>query len=178
MIVLSLDPGLRASGLALFVNGQLVAAEVVTQTPRGKTANRACDSSEMACRCVVAVAGMMRELGGAGQVDRLLCEWPQIYQRSAGRSKGDPNDLLPLAGVCAAICALLSPHGPEVISLNPAEWKGQVDGDVMTARILAKLGEAERAILPRGALAHNAIDAAGLGLFHLGRLQRARAVSR
>jgi hypothetical protein len=52
----------------------------------------------------------------------------------------------------------------------PHEWKGTIDGDIMTNRIEAQLTPAERALLPtkpRGGLDHNMLDAIGLGKWSL-----------
>lgn len=173
-MIITLDPGLRASGLALFKDSRLVEAELVTRTSSGKLAHRAHDCADTALRCHRAAQDMLRKHGGIGCLDRVVLEWPQIYQRGGTRTKGDPNDLLPLAGICSAFKVLLG-DDVESLALHPAEWKGQLDGDVMLTRITGRLDDAERRLVPGGALAHNVIDAIGIGLHHLGRLQRTRA---
>lgn len=100
----------------------------------------------------------------------LVVEWPQIYVR--GRSKGDPNDLLPLAGVAMALAGRLD---VEVRSYRPAQWIGQCakaeHGDPLASPrgqlIWRELDAAERAAVR---LSHDALDATGLGLASLGRL--------
>ena len=52
----------------------------------------------------------------------------------------------------------------------PHEWKGSIDGDIMTKRIEAQLTPAERSLLPtkpRGGLDHNMLDAIGLARWSL-----------
>lgn len=95
----------------------------------------------------------------------LAVELPQIYARS--KSKGDPNDLIAVAGVVGALDAL-APHHTTVYL--PSEWKGQVPKSVMTTRTTSKLEktELERIITPRRAsLMHNVWDAIGIGIHHL-----------
>lgn len=169
--ILAVDPGIRGSGVALFRDGRLIAAAYV-KSP-AKAGNRAAEAAAMAY--AIATWAMIERFA-----DRMLVvEWPQVYASRirAGTTKGDPNDLLALCGVGAAISACL--NVPTVTYL-PHEWKGSIDGDVMCARIMTRLDGVERAIvdavLPESKR-HNAIDACGLGLHHLGRLQAKRIVT-
>lgn len=103
--------------------------------------------------------------------DNLFLEFPVIYPGSQGR-KGDPNDLLDLAGVDGAIAALLEPT-TELTMYLPSQWKGSVDADVMTERIRNALSDSERnCIVTAGAKDHNTLDAVGIGLYRFGRLTR------
>lgn len=111
-----------------------------------------------------------RALRRSGGVEQVVYERPQVYR--VGRSKGDPNDLLPLFGVGAAIAARLD---VEAVSYTPASWIGRIKksetGDPLKSprgRIVwGCLTEQER---DRVTLSHDALDAAGLGLRHLDRL--------
>lgn len=99
----------------------------------------------------------------------LVIEVPQVYV--AGRSKGDPDDLLELAGVDGAITTLLRPG--KIAGFKPREWKGQVPKEIHHARVLRKLNEAETAVLERAnvppSLRHNVVDAVALGVWFLRR---------
>lgn len=101
--------------------------------------------------------------------NHLVIELPQVYVRS--RSKGDPNDLIMLAGLVGAFVYNFDSRDGHKL-YKPAEWKGQVPKDIMETRIKGRLSEAElHAVeLPARSLAHNVWDAVGLGLAHLGRL--------
>lgn len=165
MILLAVDPGIRGCGAALFDGSTLArVAYVVSPFASG---NQAGESAAMAA----AVAEW------AGVVDLVVIEWPRVYATRirAGQSSGDPNDLLALAGVDAAVAALV---GARSASYCPSDWKGNVPKDVMGARILGRLSAAEQSLVmtvtPAGKR-HNAIDAVGVGLFHLGRLAPRRA---
>lgn len=103
----------------------------------------------------------------------LVVEWPRVYASRirAGEAKGDPNDLLALAGVVSAIAAHWEKRG-SVFSYVPSEWKGQIPKDICGARIMNRLSVAEGSLITAvkpASKRHNTIDAVGLGLHHLGR---------
>lgn len=170
MILLAVDPGLLKPAAAVFIDGKLVAAERV-KVP-GALAKLPVGQRSME------VAGLIQ--GWAEQhfhasPDVLVIEWPQVYR--AGKSKGDPADLLPLVGVGMAVAGLLQPG--EVKSPTPAEWIGQLPksttGDPWASargqRIGSRLSDVERGrVVP----SHDAVDAVGIGLWSLGRLDRIR----
>lgn len=97
-----------------------------------------------------------------------VVEIPKIYP--VGKGKGDPNDLIRVAFVAGRITA----GAAKVVRLYPYEWKGQVDPDILEARILGLLTREEFALVPRlpDSLRHNVTDAIGIGLFHLDRMGR------
>ncbi len=100
----------------------------------------------------------------------LVIEVPRIYP--GGRGKGDPNQIVDLAYQAGRIAG--SAPFATIRRVFPAQWKGQVDPDVMCSRILGFLSCEEEALflpIPKG-IRHNAIDAAGLGLWILGLMGR------
>lgn len=189
--ILAVDPGLRHPAAALFRHGRLRAAsrvKVLTAWHKLDVAERcrliggaiqdwACAEGldmdamvrayELEAACDFIRARALRQERGVTQV---VFEKPQVYR--AGRSKGDPNDLLPLFGVGSAISARLD---VETVSYTPAAWISQIKktetGDPLKSprgRIIwGSLSKDER---DRVVLSHDALDAAGLGLHHLGRL--------
>ncbi len=102
-------------------------------------------------------------------------EVPRVYP--AAKQKGDQNDLIAVAMVAAACASAFV--GANVFSYYPRDWKGTIDGDVMTERIKGRLAphELERVQLA-GALSHNIFDGIGIGLHHFNRLQPKRVISR
>lgn len=189
--VLAFDPGLNNPAAALFRRGRLVAASRI----RPQAAWRGFDVGER-CRLIAravhdwacevgldmnamvkayenelegyrAEAKLLRQESG---IVALVIEWPQIYVR--GRSKGDPNDLLPLAGVAMCLAGRLD---VEVVTYKPAQWIGQCPksetGNALESprgRLVWRNldpGERETVIV-----SHDAIDAVGIGLAFLGRL--------
>ena len=149
-MILALDPGVQACGMAWFDSGRLCVAEYLP------------------------VQMLMKH----GPVGGLLCEMPRVYPGS-GQQKGDLNDLTRLAaivgyaeGLLAAYSRIFATGSPHTHRIYPADWKGQVPKKIMTARILSKLSDGELAKIVRvGAKDHNTIDAIGIGLHYLGRLK-------
>ncbi len=158
--LLSIDPGIRGCGAALFVDSELAKA--------GYVKNSVLKGDDPA-----AILGMALELmtwatgspfGGVGE---LVIEWPQIYQ--SRRIGPNPNDLLPLAGIGCALAAYLELHGATTRYL-PRTWRGNKPKEEVGEKILGRLSEDEKATVKNaGARHHNVIDAIGLGLYHIGR---------
>lgn len=173
--LLALDPGINKPGAALFRAGKLVAAERVrldkdlASLPVGIRAARVADT-------------IIRWGMATGMEPRaLVYELPQIYQRP--KSKGDPNDLIKVALVAANVSGMLRyalggrDISMEVHSPLPAEWIGQCPKVVCSGpeawnsprgyRIKVALAPEElEVVIPDD----NALDAVGLGLWALGRL--------
>lgn len=161
-VVLAVDPGIRGCGVALFVEEKLVACAYVANSCR--TGALAREAAAMA----VKISEWVEAFEADNHYLRVVVEWPQVYQ--GGKQKGDPADLLPLAGIGAALGVLC----PSIRTVLPREWKGQVPKDVMGRRILSKLTPEETGIVDACAviksLKHNVVDAVGLGLFDADRL--------
>ena len=104
---------------------------------------------------------------------RIIVERPRIYTRM----KGDPADILNLLEVGATLQGML---GRPVEWIEPHQWKGSVDADVMTERIRSRLTKEELGRIEPcpASLTHNVLDAVGIGLAVLGRLKRKRVVHR
>lgn len=174
--LVAFDPGVVHPAGALYRGGVLVRAErVPVDAP---------PSLDRLDRCVRVGVAVLEWAIGLGARPRYLCaEWPQVYR--ATKSKGDPNDLLLLAGIDGAFAALLHVYGARIdqaimlVSYTPAEWAGQLPkattGDPWASargqRVHGRLSEAERAaVVP----SHDSVDAIGIGLFALGRFARKR----
>lgn len=153
--LLSIDPGLRNVAVAEWHDGELVHATLVANPNKGRGPSAWRD----------AASAVISELGSDVYTEAAL-EVPQVYRQ--GLQKGDPSDLIELAGVDGALTAFLS---AQVTGYLPARWKGQVPKDIHHARILKKLTDSEKSaiICPQKSLLHNVYDAIGIGLFHLGR---------
>ena len=178
MTLIAIDPGIRGCGVAVFRMARLMTCAYVKNAFRAPLPLRV----EDAARCA-AMAREVFEWFPPGLIDtrpspgvlenqQLVVEFPQVYQ--GGAQKGDPNDLLLLAGVVSALAALCS--GIALCTCyRPKEWKGQVPKHIHQRRIEKRLTEVEServtcdlATVP-ASLRHNAWDAIGLGLFALDR---------
>ncbi len=190
--LLAIDPGLNNPAAAMFRHGVLVAASRVKPDKKWNDLvvgercrlvarrlsewayDHGLDASTMRAAREAELAGRHAEARTLRQ-DRgiviLAVEWPQVYTRS--KSKGDPNDLLPLAGVAMCLAGHLD---VEVRSYRPAEWIGQCPkketGDPLVSPrgqlVWRHLSTKERATV---LVSHDSIDAIGIGLFALGRLR-------
>lgn len=176
-VLVSIDPGLRHAGVAVFVDGLLVGCELV------RVRKAVADTDDpVALNAHVAgyVTRFVRELARSTTPTTVVAEWPRVFGR--GRSKGDPNDLLPLSGCSSACVARLQPEASHAV--RPDEWKGTMPTDgVLEGRVLARLAEVEslpyrQACHRAGALSHNITDAVGIGLWALARLDPARVIPR
>ena len=148
--LLAIDPGLRGCGVALFEDDCLVRCAYVKNTQREARGPKA-----------------WRAMGEAvlkwldlSQVDLLVLEVPQVYVRG----KGDPADLIELAGVDGAIAALVD--GRKTEGYLPKEWKGSVPKDVYQARFEKTLTASEKVMIQQSSapsLRHNVTDAVAIG---------------
>lgn len=150
-VVAALDPGVRACGLSVWVDGRLIRAELVrVDTTRWQPAIMA--------GAVVAAASI-----DAGLPEAWLVESPRSYP---GREDREEN----LEGLRKVIAALRRIARPGVVrTVAPSAWKGNVPKVVHATRIFGALGQAEARIVPAD---HNVVDAVGLGLYGLGRVRR------
>lgn len=125
--LLSLDPGLRKCGVALWRGGELVAARLlVSERAPSQVEDVAADVAAMAE--AVCYFGAPHPGGGQrGLLDlardglRLACEYPRTYGGRA--SRGDANDLVSVALVAGAIQGRLGCASTFVL---PEEWKGGI----------------------------------------------------
>lgn len=154
------DPGLRGCGVAEFIGGGLYRAAYIPNPAREGTGYLVYGSMALAvhqwCSC---------------DVKGIIIEHPRIYPQSS-QQKGDPNDIVSVAAVGAAIAAVRDWHGVE--SVYPANWKGQVPKDVMTERIRRSLAVEESVVIEpcAASLKHNVLDAIGMGLHKLNRINK------
>lgn len=172
--LVAVDQSMSAPGVAVFRDGLLIASTVLTQKK---------DLTMPIARRTTIVAFNVLEwiYSQVTRVDEIVVEWPQIY--TAVKSKGNPNDLLGVCGVGAALVALVlnRSHGVATCkSPTPAEWAGQlpkltkatsVMDSPRTTRVMSRLSPEEK---KHAVLKHDAIDAIGIGLWALGRFAPTR----
>lgn len=188
---LALDPGLLHPAVALFRDGLLVAASrvrvkkewaslnvgercrLIGKAIYGWVLDQRINMEALAIAADAEQEGRMQEAARIRQIEglsALVVEWPQVY--TASKSKGNPNQLVPLAGICMAVAGLLD---VPTTAYLPSEWAKQcpkaTTGDPLASprgrKVWGRLSEQERACV---VVSHDSIDAAGLGLYYLGRL--------
>lgn len=171
MRTLAIDPGLSGLGVALFEDAELVQAWYSPGPSRKRPGGFGRDGAGNLLRGPRVwrdVANSIAWLNDDAKTrpDRLIVETMKVYTGRAGGSK-DANDLLELQGVLGCVVATF-PYA-RVAGLVARDWKGQVPKPVMLARIQAWINArawGDR-VVEAGALTHNAIDAAGLGMVAL-----------
>ncbi len=171
-LLLAIDPGSRGCGVALFNidRRELLRAAYV----KGQGPEHGLDAAN-----AIFMAGHVRNwLGFVDRVDVMAVEVPKVYK--AEDQKGDQNDLVPLALVVGCVIGLVAPR-ERVVQYFPRDWKGTIDADAMTDRIVARLRpphaagfEIARCERCTPSLAHNMFDAVGIGLKYLERLNKIR----
>jgi hypothetical protein len=147
LTVASIDPGKDVSGLALWGCRLLIWAGLGTPytTDRGSAAD--------------------------ATVTEAVMEIPEHYRGKSGSVAGD---LIELAFAGGVLLGRLRPS--KIATVRPAQWKGQTPKAIHHARFLEALAPSELAILDQysGPAKHRkeVLDAIGLGLFYLGRIDR------
>lgn len=166
--VVSIDPGLRGCGVAVFRDTELVWASYI-RSPNAKDRGPKA-WLDMAIQVEAELRSLFEDLFiEGGTLDAaLVVEVPQVYR--GAQQKGDPDDLLQLVGVEGWVAGLL--RAVRVVGYRPREWKGQVPKDVHVRRIEAILLPEEKARMQKcpASLRHNMLDGVGIGLFHVRRL--------
>lgn len=164
--LLSVDPSIRACGIAIFDRKKLVYVNVLRPSAVINAAEGIRDVMDLA------QDAWEKTMGASFSPETLVVELPQIYQQA--QLKGDPNDLVPLAIMLGRLWERFKPKN--MLMPLPKEWKGQVPKEVMNNRTLASLSKREVEIFSDdllrvpGGLRHNGMDAIGIGLWALKRM--------
>jgi len=157
------DPGKHGNGIALFKESVLVHA-----TYTGGLGGQV----DTLLEPVAPTATLIQQFRAmVGLIDTLVVEQPQIYDNQ--HQKGEQRSLIELAIAAGALIHAASEDVQAVLRLQPAQWKGQVNKDVMVERIKGKLSgqETQNVELPKAkTLQHNVWDAVGIGLYRLRRI--------
>ncbi|WP_375757961.1 hypothetical protein [Corallococcus exercitus] len=175
MKLVSIDPGLRHCGVALF--DMPSASLLCAGLPKNPEPAHGVLSLASWASMAGAVQAWLRPRVHEDPF-QLVIELPRVY--AAAHQRGDQNDLIQLAGVVGTLGGALAPV-TERRSVFPREWKGTLDADAFIERIKQRLASAEhlRVELPAAQdLHHNVWDAIGIGLHALSRLAPRRIFPR
>lgn len=158
-LVVGVDPGLRGCGVAILVQGVVVAAKYVKSPNREGRGPQAWLDMANAVSAFVH-AKLAHNKGPLALVQEVMKVYP--------KQKGDADDLLELNGVNGAIAALIPASTYQAYYAR--DWKGQVPKEIHNARVEAKLQSQEAAVIESTpSLRHNVLDAIGIGLHYIGR---------
>ena len=146
--VLSIDPGLRKCGCALWSPDGTLLRAWTARARRAKTK-----------RGPEAWVAMVDAIKIAPDISVLVVEQMQVYQDR----KTDADDLLELTGVLGALVWRFK--GAKLIGYKPSEWKKQAPKKVVHARLKTRLSVAEMLLVEPKAT-HDAWDAIGIGAYY------------
>jgi hypothetical protein len=169
----TVDPGTEYPAAAAFYNGRLIAASriKVPKTVRDIHNDNQLEG-ERARQISKLIAAWILEQTRGVPPNAVVFENPQIYTRE--RSKGNPNKLIPLAMIGAGVASRLD---VQTYSPWPHDWIGGIPksetGDAWESPrgqlIHGRLSVLERSVI---VVSHDALDAVGIGLWILGRLDK------
>lgn len=164
-MLISIDSGTRALGWAAWnEDGRLYTLDCSIARRALRTPDAQIEYHDLEIRARVS------PFTGDVVVERM--EW----RKGDGRSV--PGDLLRVQAVGFGVAGLL---GGRVVSYTPGQWKGSIPKDVHHRRIREALTHEELAILDRTLQTiprrhrKEALDAVGIGCYHLGRTTRSGA---
>ncbi len=166
----SFDPGIRTAGVAMFRDSVLVHAGLARSEEHHARGPAAWKKMGEAVESLV-LGWTQGTTFCESDSTEFVCELMQVYGGPAG-GKADPADLLELMGVNGVVAAQFD---GAACGYTPRQWKKSVPKNIHSQRILARLTPGELtslddpSIIP--SLKHNAVDAVGIGLFHLLRLR-------
>lgn len=172
-MIISIDPGLNHNAYALWDEKKKLnyAALVANPLARNKKLTRPEVWSAAASALVKDVSLLALFSADLYVSLGIVIELPKVRQRGSG--KGDPNDLIDVAGVASAIVVNFKiTMGAHVLwSPYPEEWKGQLPKEISSQRVDEKLSVEEKTKIkmPVAGLMHNVTDSIHLGLVHLKR---------
>lgn len=122
-MLLAIDPGTNSPGVALLDTVQLVAADRVALPSEWVEL----DDNERWPLIAHAILAWVNRNAGLGNIDHVIFERPQWYQRKNGGSKGDPNKLAGVLTIAAMTFGMLTRYSTPGLTLaTPAEWIGQL----------------------------------------------------
>lgn len=179
MIYIGFDPGLNGCGIAAGRDSLMLAGYVPSDV-EGTPGQRGIAAGEYAA------ATLWWNVPDLGSADvTVVVELMQVYRSSR---QVNPKWLIALAACAGAFAGTMRTRSAHrgrvcrVLTPQPREWKGTLDGDLMIEHIKRTLTAEEHkvCVMPSAVktLGHNVYDAAGLYLWAAGRLGKKRVIHR
>ena len=165
-MLLTIDPGLRGCGVALFDDsGALVAADYVKNPVAGKGYAAHSALGDMVDSWVAPRCDQYHPMG-------LIIEHPRVYPGTPNKDLNDLLDVVAVGAACGTALHNTTTFAPQTV--YPSEWKGTVKKSVMTERIKAALTAAELKVcrFTNKSDDSDLLDAVGIGLWHFKRLNQ------
>lgn len=126
-IIVSIDPKLTGSGFAIGKGRKLLNAGTA-DVPKAVLDLEGRIEFQLAY-----IRGRLAEACGTLHPDTVVSEFPRVYPGTANRT--DPNDLVDLAGLAAALGAALAGDNGRLHMPYPRNWKGTMPKDVHHRRL-------------------------------------------
>jgi hypothetical protein len=185
MYRLAIDPSLLSAGAALMSDDRIVQTQRFTP--------ELSNAEPIGARCLnIAAQVLTWSARGNTLAFEVIFEWPQHYDSRAGKTKGNPKNLTPLAGIGMAVVGALFAQGRliRVVTPMPAQWIGQLPKTCAACndrKRSCKVCRGSTWRTPRGGFIqrnltaseldlvpdqHDVIDACGIGLWRVGRLRQ------
>lgn len=161
MKTMSIDPGNRGAGWALWNEGRLQNFGCV-RAPN----NRHIHWWEAGRQN----AALLHDIGHRGRVEKVYCEFPTYFSGGKGQAAAASGSLVKLSWFVGFIDALFTPEFIpfELVPVNM--WKGQLPKEVVEDRI-CKILKKKSIIRRLQSMPNHAFDAVGIGLFIHGRMK-------
>lgn len=157
MYWLSVDPGIGGTGVAYWKEGQLLKA--TTLRPK-YVPNSSWEKN------VTNISSQFAQLVASSEAELAIFEAP-VFFSGAGRVVAESGDLCKLAMLCGMYIYIVGDLQISYQLITPAHWKGQLPKKVAATRIEKEMGRD----FPTERLSNHAVDAIGIGLWHLGRFK-------
>ena len=145
----SVDPSVNNCGLAVFIDNELVTAELLHPSKENIDEHYSVKARDMYLK----VRAIYRKIKDLDQKTRLIVEIPEHHGTSAYMSR-ETGSLYKLTFVCGMIYAIAD----DSIGYAPSKWKGQLSKEIVRNRLVRRYPD--KAIEN---LDHNIVDSIGIG---------------
>jgi hypothetical protein len=174
MRLLSVDPSVRSVGIAVFepvvTPGRPRGFDVEIRLSWSEHVQEEKTDEDMGKRCLRMAGSILRTCARRNtEPTELVFEWPKIL--TIGKSKGDPNDLIPMAGVGCALAGLLAGRLVDLFTPWPSDWIGNIPKQCHACKQTpgkksCKVCHGSAWRTPRGRLIKESLSAEELALVH------------
>lgn len=155
--LLTVDPSLTSTGLALWNYRTLIGTELLKVSPR---------EGEHWLSVAQRMTMKFHDVLHVRQPHKVTIELPSFYASSSGHMVAVRGDLIKLACIVGMFTRTAMEPGADVRLVEPNEWKGQLPKDVVIQRVRDRIPEIDKKFAPK----KDSWDAIGIGLYEHGLL--------